>query len=185
MSKYIDGRTNKPKYCMDCGIKLSDYRPIRCKPCANKELHKRGILNSKGKSNPMSGKNQTKKTKILIGNKAKKRFKNIKKHPMFGKHHSKKSRKRISLSLGGTGISYERCNYPAKFYEIRESIRKRDNYTCQLCYKNGRDVHHIDYNKENSKINNLITLCEKCNCQVNINRDYWYAYFTYIMENNG
>jgi len=30
---------------------------------------------------------------------------------------------------------------------------------------------------------NLITLCRQCNTRVNFNRDYWFAYFTYIMEN--
>ena len=44
------------------------------------------------------------------------------------------------------------------------------------------DIHHIDYNKQNCQKSNLITACQVCNIRANFNRDYWYAYFTYIME---
>lgn len=79
------------------------------------------------------------------------------------------------------GLSFE--DYSFNWNEqLKKSIRKRDNYKCQLCYKKGKDVHHIDYNKNNCKKDNLITLCIGCNARVNINRDYWYAYFSYIIE---
>ena len=74
---------------------------------------------------------------------------------------------------------------------IREKIYKRDKYKCQLCGKTEKDLvgyykkltaHHIDYNKKNCKESNLITLCNRCNLRVNGSRDYWFAYFTYIME---
>ena len=64
---------------------------------------------------------------------------------------------------------------------LRESIRKRDNYVCQLCNKSqgdiAHDVHHIDYDKKNCNPDNLITLCHSCNSKVNFNRDYWTNYF--------
>lgn len=78
--------------------------------------------------------------------------------------------------------------YPIEFMKLREKIRKRDNFTCQKCrikqenYVRKLDIHHIDYNKENYKENNLITLCNKCNVVVNFNRDYWFGYFTKLME---
>lgn len=82
--------------------------------------------------------------------------------------------------------------YPLIFsYILKESIRKRDNYRCQLCktkqenYYRKLDVHHIDYNKQNCFETNLITLCLKCHAKTKSNRDYWYAYFKYIMETNG
>jgi len=82
--------------------------------------------------------------------------------------------------------------YPLEFnFSLRETIRKRDNYTCQKCgiieeeylviYGRILGVHHIDYNKENCDKNNLITLCNQCNCRANYNRDYWYSYFKYII----
>ncbi len=67
---------------------------------------------------------------------------------------------------------------------LKELIRKRDQYTCQKCREKGKHVHHINYDKQNCKKENLITLCNKCNCEVNANRDYWFAYFKYVMENN-
>lgn len=76
---------------------------------------------------------------------------------------------------------------------LRNTIRKRDRYRCQLCnikepikisnISIKLDIHHIDYNKNNYKENNLISLCHGCHTKTNYNRDYWYAYFKYIMEN--
>ncbi len=69
--------------------------------------------------------------------------------------------------------------------ELKTFIREKYGYICQLCDSEGKTVHHIDYDKSNSKENNLFNLCSKCNSKVNFNRDYWYAYFVYLKENNG
>jgi len=67
--------------------------------------------------------------------------------------------------------------------ELKELIRKRDQYKCQLCgapqeeFTKKLSVHHIDYNKSNSTPKNLITLCIACNSHVNKDRDYWQNYF--------
>jgi len=50
-------------------------------------------------------------------------------------------------------------------------------------YKRNIEVHHVDYNRFNCKENNLITLCKTDNIKANFNRDYWFAYFTYIKNN--
>ena len=84
------------------------------------------------------------------------------------------------------GRSFE--PYPSKFNSfLKEQIRKRDNYTCHGCAMTqeehfiiyGRDLeaHHIDYNKQNCKENNLITLCKQCNIRANYNRNYWEKYY--------
>jgi len=39
-----------------------------------------------------------------------------------------------------------------------------------------------DCNKNNINPNNLISLCQSCNNKANYNRDYWYAYFMYIIN---
>jgi len=78
------------------------------------------------------------------------------------------------------GTSY--LPYPSEWHLIRKIVRERDNFTCQKCNKFGKHVHHIDYNKKNCNENNLITLCLKCHIATNSNRNYWYAYFKYIME---
>jgi hypothetical protein len=93
--------------------------------------------------------------------------------------------------LGGLGKE----PYPEYFSTIlKEFIRKRDHYKCQKCkikqnkiknYHKILDIHHIDYNKNNCSNNNLIALCHKCHVKTNSNRDYWYAYFMYILALNG
>ena len=70
---------------------------------------------------------------------------------------------------------------------LRDDIRRRDKFTCQYCeleeiqqlerIKKKLSIHHIDYNKENNRYSNLITLCNQCHGKTQINRDYWYVYF--------
>lgn len=80
------------------------------------------------------------------------------------------------------GIS--RLPYPFNFdYRLKELIRERDNYTCQLCGKTKEEkdrnlsVHHIDYIKENCDPRNLITLCSSCNSKINLERKHWIKFF--------
>lgn len=62
---------------------------------------------------------------------------------------------------------------------LKDSIRKRDNYTCQICEYTSKQsgktlcVHHIDYDKNNCNSNNLISLCRECHGKTNSNRNYW------------
>lgn len=54
--------------------------------------------------------------------------------------------------------------------ELRESIFKRDNYSCQCLHRHHHrrrlDVHHIDWNKRNNDPKNLITLCNGCHMAI-------------------
>lgn len=126
-------------------------------------------------------------------------------HPFYGKSHSPETRIKIAVKLTGMKASTEtrakmslsrlgekNCQwlggkscepYTPEFNEIlRNRIRARDNYTCQLCgvLQNGAklDIHHIDYDKKNTTWLNLITLCRCCNAKANHNRCYWQSYFT-------
>jgi hypothetical protein len=66
--------------------------------------------------------------------------------------------------------------YPDEWKEsLKNIIRKRDNYTCQICKikqnnligRNKRlDVHHINKNKNDLNLNNLISLCRSCHIKV-------------------
>lgn len=50
--------------------------------------------------------------------------------------------------------------------DIKYEIRKRDLWLCQLCGKErSTDVHHIDWNKLNNSVENLITLCRSCHAK--------------------
>jgi 5-methylcytosine-specific restriction endonuclease McrA len=128
-----------------------------------------------GKDNPFYGKDHTPEVKEIIS-KANK-----------GKKLSERHRKILSECNmgeknfnwnGGTGSE----PYTPEFMRKRKFIRERDNYTCQLCQKYGKTVHHIDYDKKNSKGENLITLCNICNNTVNHKREFWKNFFIKLME---
>lgn len=85
------------------------------------------------------------------------------------------------------GIS--KNGYPDEWDDkLREIIRERDNYICQECGVHqeeiGRklDIHHIDYNKENCNLKNLISLCRICHIKTNSNRKYWEKYFKTLAD---
>jgi len=63
--------------------------------------------------------------------------------------------------------------------ELKNLIRERDNYICQICFKKGYPVHHIDYNKKNCNPENLVTLCKNCHPKTNWNRTKWIKFFIY------
>ena len=80
------------------------------------------------------------------------------------------------------GISFE--PYPTDWKDsLKESIRERDNYICQMCgihqdeLERKLDVHHKNYNKNNLNPDNLISLCNGCHSKTNYNRNYWINYF--------
>ena len=58
------------------------------------------------------------------------------------------------------------------------------NRLCKICKKNEKEnkekltVHHIDYNKKNSKKSNLVALCRSCHTKTGFNREYWKCYFS-------
>jgi hypothetical protein len=156
-----NGITLIKKFCPICGKQLKSYQSNMCRSCASKKVLKKckQFLNidKSGKNNPMYG---------------------IKRNGI------------INPNWKG-GIS----KFPYSFefnQELKESIRKRDGYKCRKCdiseniylktRKRVLDIHHIDYNKNNCSKENLITLCSKCNVQANGNRDYWFAYYTYILQ---
>jgi len=79
-------------------------------------------------------------------------------------------------------------NYPSGFNRIlKEIIRKRCGRVCLGCGKMEEDelrslnkklsVHHVDYNKDNLNLNNLILLCSSCNSKANANRPSWTYYY--------
>jgi hypothetical protein len=175
---FINGKYSRRnhKTCIDCGKELSSNpNAERCHLCANIKMNKdktyeeiMGIVKAK-----------TRKKKLSQSN--------------TGYEHTKESKRLISLGHGGTGIPYEDNLYSLSFFNIRESIRDRDGHECQNCNKSEEQeiidfyrklsIHHIDYNKMNCLPENLITLCTSCNIKANYNKDYWFVYYTYIMEN--
>jgi 5-methylcytosine-specific restriction endonuclease McrA len=80
--------------------------------------------------------------------------------------------KKFEILFLKIGVSYTqyKAGYNEKWTkELREEVRKRDNYTCQVCgdvKPKAGSVHHIDYDKKNSILNNLIYLCKGCHTSV-------------------
>ena len=120
------------------------------------------------------------------------------KNPMYGKFHTEESRIKMSRAASGknnsnwqNGKSFE--SYGLEFNnELREQIRKRDDYICQECgmiqeeciskYNKVLSVHHIDYDKKNNKSENLISLCVSCHMKTNFGRKDWIKYFRKIID---
>jgi 5-methylcytosine-specific restriction endonuclease McrA len=100
------------------------------------------------------------------------------------------TRQKMSLARSGEkhwnwqgGKSFE--PYPLGWNRTyKEQIRYRDRYRCQLCgvpeIECGQklSVHHIDYNKKNIQVDNLISLCRSCHTKTSCNKEYYLNYFT-------
>ena len=67
--------------------------------------------------------------------------------------------------------------------KLKEEVRRRDGYTCQLCgipqtaAGHTLHVHHADYDKGNADPVNLVSLCKWCHARTNGNRVHWTALF--------
>lgn len=98
--------------------------------------------------------------------------------------HTKKTKKKIIESRDG-GFSSEA--YGLEFNkQLKEFIRKRDNYQCQECgiKENGKthSCHHVDYDKKNNIPENLTLLCCECHGKTVGNREYWQNHFMFSMQ---
>lgn len=84
------------------------------------------------------------------------------------------------------GVSKE----PYPFYfdiDLKEQVRQRDNYTCQVCgmpqdeyfeqYKERLSCHHINYLKDDLRPENLISLCRSCHSKTHYSRPHWQSFF--------
>ena len=84
--------------------------------------------------------------------------------------------------LGGTS----RLPYPWNFYRISKLIRERDGDYCQNPACGGdnarRAAHHINYDKQDCRDENLITLCFACNAHANFNRSRWEALYFLLVR---
>jgi DNA-directed RNA polymerase subunit RPC12/RpoP len=179
---YIDGRSTKKYYCTNCQKEINCNTAIygnhRCRSCAMKVLFK----NSQNHPNYIDG--RTDKKYYCVD---------------CRKEISGYEAKRCSNCFQKGELNHNFNNWSSKepyniewTKQLKESIRQRDNYICQNCgmtekehlivYDRILTIHHIDYDKQNCKEDNLLSLCSQCNSRVNFNRDYWYAYFRYIID---
>jgi len=124
---------------------------------------------------------------------AKEKIGNANSKNLIGKKLSEETKQKIREANSGENSSswkggIANLPYSKDWTEtLRESIRQRDNYICQLCGKIQEErkrlsIHHIDYDKKNCNDNNLITLCCSCNSGVNANREYWMEFFQHKLR---
>lgn len=96
--------------------------------------------------------------------------------------------KRLSALLSGEknhawrgGISHKK--YKGFYQKLKDIIRLRDDFTCQLCGKTEDEleyrlsVNHINFDKEDTREENLNALCKRCNSLINFDRELWTKYF--------
>jgi hypothetical protein len=112
-----------------------------------------------------------------------------------GVHLSKEAKKKMSLARQREkhwnwqgGISF--LPYPTTFNkELKQSIKDRDGNECKNPYceqrSKIRDIHHINYNKQDCSQFNLITLCKSCNYKANFNRKEWKRFYKKIIWGKG
>jgi len=107
----------------------------------------------------------------------------------LGRKRTQESRRKQSESISGKKNfqwikDRSLMEYPAEWNKRRKAqVRDRDQHRCQECgmseaqlgYK--LSVHHVDYNKKNCDLTNLISLCHSCHSQTNFSRKEWENYF--------
>ena len=168
--------------CKQCGepyigqINSKGHCSHECSRLSNEKM-----CNINGKNNPFYGKKHSKETKKKIseGNK--------------GRTYSDETRMLWSFQRTGEknaawrGGCYKYMAYPSNWQTLRKKILKRDNNECQNPYcehkSDIRCVHHIDYNKKNSDMNNLIVLCGICHPRTNFDREIHEDFYKNYMQN--
>ena len=96
----------------------------------------------------------------------------------YGKYQSLYRRGKLAAAyIHGNGQD----PYKGFTEELKNFVRKRDGYRCQMCgvMQEGVElsVHHIDYDKDNPSPENLISLCVSCHAKTNRDRQQWINYF--------
>ena len=103
-----------------------------------------------------------------------------KNNPNWGKFREKNPNWKDGASFEPYGLEFDSS--------LREQVRFREKYKCKLCdcsqLENGQqlEVHHIDYDKKNNNLNNLVALCIHCHRKTNGNRKHWTKYFVELLS---
>lgn len=172
--------------CTKCGNKVSRGISKLCRKCYETSL--------KGSGNPNYGKGRGKKKFYCIDCNKEVSGKIYKRcHSCACKYIWQSSEKMRNRDMCGeknpnyiSGLSNK--PYPLEFNDtLKKQIRQRDTFKCQNCDMTEEEhiismgtvliVHHIDYDKQNCKKENLIALCNQCNIRANYNREHWESFY--------
>ena len=114
-----------------------------------------------------------------------------------GRFFSEEHRRHLSLAQIGDknnhwqgGISF--VLYGEEFNrDLKNKVRTRDNFTCRFPFCGKQEtgkfhhVHHIDYDKRNNILSNLITLCPQHHAKTNTHRKRWTEVLKSTVLENG
>lgn len=79
-----------------------------------------------------------------------------------------------------------RLPYPWDFRETSKKVIERDGFVCQNPGCDGTDerltTHHINYDKQDCRQENLICLCSSCNSKANFGRSEWQRFYESLMS---
>jgi hypothetical protein len=83
------------------------------------------------------------------------------------------------------GLSF--IDYPPEFNPITKDIaRSVFDYQCAMCGNESEDreldAHHLNYDKKDCRLENLIPLCRKHHLRTNNDRDRWQYMLTYVLQ---
>jgi len=181
--KYLHGHNGRFRVSWSKGLNKYNHPSILKMSLT---LKKNGIVppSRKGKPSPRKGKYLTEEHKkimkeVNIGNK------NALGHTPARNFKEKNGNWQGGLSF----LPY--CEKWTK--ELREAVRERDGYICQLCGKKQKEltgrfkklsVHHVHYDKENC-YPDLIILCNFDNSNVNFNRKHYEELFMNKLNDRG
>lgn len=180
-NKYWSDNTNRERMSESCVKKFENKEERNKISNTLKQYHKDNPGIMQGVNNPMFGKKYTcseeKKNNIAVA--LIEKYKNIEERIRVSCIHQNISRKEWTGFLNDEPYCQEFTK------ELKEFIKERDNFECQNpdCWKTSDilGIHHIDYNKKNCKIENLITTCLSCNARANTNRKHWKTVYESIV----
>lgn len=134
-----------------------------------------------GKENHFYGKSHKKSTLIKISEANKGRLLGSN-NPRYGKGNEIKGDRNPNWR-GGISCEPYCINWTR---ELKEYVKERDGYRClnPECLKTsaGLVVHHINYNKKDCRLSNLVTVCASCNAKANFNRRWHKSWYQAIMK---
>lgn len=100
---------------------------------------------------------------------------------------SKKARLRVGALNSNWKGGIGNLPYGAEFTRTFRQIIRNKFGKCMYCDITNEEhvvrfgvqlaIHHIDYDKHNNSLNNLVPLCFRCNSHVNADREEWTDYF--------
>ena len=120
---------------------------------------------------------------------------------MYGKHHSNKTKLKMSKERKGFYTRNKNPNWKGgKSFEpysqnfnnqFKEIIRLRENFMCIKCgmkeedhkiiFKRNLSIHHINYDKKLTTFENCCATCVRCNTEANSNRLSWIKFFQSLL----